>query len=223
MQMVQAARAVVFDLDGTLLNTLPDIAHSMNLALADLGHAKHELSAYNTLVGEGLKRLAELALPPGLGNDPVVVESCIKRFRQHYAVECEERSRPYPGIEAMLDELVKRDLPLAIISNKPHDFVVRIATNLLPRWRFDPLLGARAEVPKKPDPTALLEVADALSLPPSACLFVGDTGIDMAAAKAAAMVGVGVLWGFRDHDELVEHGAVHVIDKPSELIELAGA
>jgi len=129
-------------------------------------------------------------------------------------------SRPYDGIEALLDALVARGLRLAILSNKPHEAVHRLTDRLLTRWPFDPIWGARPEVPAKPDPTAALQIIQQTQIPAERWLYLGDTGIDMRTAAASGMTSVGVLWGFRGAQELREAGADHLIEAPVELLDL---
>jgi phosphoglycolate phosphatase len=149
-----------------------------------------------------------------------MVASCVAQMRAEYARRWHAKTRPYPGIPQLLDTLTAHGLRLAILSNKPHDFTVRIAERLLARWSFDPVLGARAGVPKKPDPGAALEIAGQRGIPPGAWLYLGDTSTDMETATAAGMFPVGVLWGFRGAAELEASGARLLIQRPDQLLEL---
>ena len=213
------ADAVLFDLDGTLLDTLEDLAQSMNAVLVGRGFPPHERDAYKLFVGDGLEMLVRRALPAARVDDEQVrgaMEAMLERYAEHW----DRTTRPYPGIPELLDELTGRNLRLAVLSNKRHDFTCRLVKYILSQWRFDPVRGARDGVPKKPDPTAALAIADELGIRPSRWIYLGDTGIDMRTAGAAGMVSVGVTWGFRDRDELARAGAQHIIDRPEQALEL---
>lgn len=209
--------AVVFDLDGTLVDTLADIGHAMNAALAALGQPGHPFEAYRGFIGEGVRRLAERALPPGRGD---LVDAATAEFRRVYGEHLLDRTRPYPGVPELLDGLVAAGVPLAVLSNKPDPATRRIVESLFARWPFAEIGGERPGVPRKPDPAAALAIADALGVAPARCLFVGDSGIDVATARAAGMVAVGAGWGFRGADELRAAGADVVLGAPPELLPL---
>jgi len=206
-------RAVAFDLDGTLVNSLPDIGGSMNQVLAEHGLPPHPLDAYRLFVGEGVGRLVEQALPTDVEAAPVVA-----RFREVYGARLTAESHLYPGVAELLDALAARGLPCAVCSNKPHTMTERVVAELLGRWGFACVVGDRAGRPRKPDPAPALEVAAALGVAPAEVAFVGDTRTDMQTAVAAGMQAVGVSWGFRDRAELEAHGAAVVVDAPAELV-----
>jgi len=213
------ATAVLFDLDGTLLDTLEDIGDSMNAVLAQRGAPTHPPGAYKHFIGDGVEMLVRRALPPGQADDATVA-ACVVEMRQSYAKRWHQKSHPYPGVSELLDELTARGLRLAVLSNKPHDFTCRITELLLARWHFDPVLGSRRGVPKKPDPTVARAIAKQHGIPAGEWLYLGDTAIDMVTARAVGMTAVGVLWGFRGADELRAGGAEHLIARPGELLEL---
>jgi phosphoglycolate phosphatase len=210
---------IIFDLDGTLLDTIEDLADSMNQVLTDLGFPNHTLNAYKYFVGEGVEALIRRALPEDQLR-PELLDHCLGALREEYSRRWENKTRPYPGIPELLDHLTGLGLKMAILSNKLDYFTRIMVARLLPRWRFDPVLGARPLVPKKPDPTGALEIAEALHLAPDCFLYLGDTGIDMKTASAAGMAPVGVLWGFRQAEELRSHGARWLIEKPGDLVSL---
>lgn len=217
--MASNFRAVLFDLDGTLLDTLSDIGDSMNAGLARLGFPQHPIEAYRYFVGDGIEVLARRALPQEKLSDKLVAE-CVALMREEYAVRWAEKTRAYDGIVEMLDGLVERKLALCILTNKPQDFSEKIVAKLLPKWRFAPLVGARPNVPKKPDPSAALAIVAEMKIPAEQFLYLGDTGIDMKTAMAAGMHPVGATWGFRTADELRESGARKLIADPRELLAL---
>jgi phosphoglycolate phosphatase len=209
--------AVIFDLDGTLADTLDDIACAMNGALVSLGLPPHPNEAYRHLVGEGAEHLARRALPPG---QQAQVPEAVRRFRQHYAEHVVARSRPFDDIPPLLDALTARGVAMAVLSNKLDALTRRIVELCFGRWPLWPVHGEREGVPRKPDPRAALGIAAELGVVPGRCLFVGDTGVDMRTAAAAGMYGVGVLWGFRGRDELASAGARAIIARPQELLAL---
>ena len=212
-------KAVLFDLDGTLLDTLTDIAACGNVMRTELGLRPHAKDAYRAFVGNGLKTLMERAFPPGARRGPKL-KILTERFGQLYAEHCLDETRPYSGIARLLDALVRRGLPVAIVSNKPQRFTEQCVTELLPRWRFAVVRGERPGVPLKPDPTAPLAAARAMRAKPADVVYVGDTGTDMATAVAAGMIPVGALWGLRGAAELERAGARFLIRKPGELLRL---
>ena len=210
-------KAVVFDLDGTLADTLEDLAASANHALHQLGVPTHPTAAFRQYVGDGVVVLARRVLPPGRDD---LVEPAIEGFRRHYAEHWSDRTRPYEGVPELLDGLAARGIPMAVLSNKPDDFTREMVAAFFGRWDFRAVVGHRRDCPPKPDPAGATAVARALAVPPADCLYVGDTHTDMRTAVAAGMVPIGVSWGFRDREELVAHGARVVIDTPTDLLRL---
>ncbi len=211
--------AVLFDLDGTLLDTLADIAHSANRVLADLGFPTHDIDAYRHFVGEGLIVLFRKALPADVNADEVMPR-CAERFREAYGREWNVRTRPYDGIRELLDALTARPIEMAVLSNKPDAFTKKCVQEYLPEYRFQVVLGQRDSVPRKPDPAGAVEIVNEMGIPAEQFLYLGDSSIDMQTATAAGMYAVGALWGFRSLDELQRHGAKTVISKPTDLLEL---
>ena len=141
-------------------------------------------------------------------------------MRKAYERNWNVKTRPYPGIPELLDALSAHGLKMAVLSNKPHDFTLKSVEGLLPAWRFDAVIGERPPIPRKPDPSSALEIANRLGVEPARFLYLGDTATDMKTANAAGMFAVGALWGFRDAEELIAGGAVKLIAKPAELLEL---
>ena len=185
---------IIFDLDGTLLDTLDDLAASMNEVLGELGFPTHAVAAYKFFVGEGVEVMVERALPEGR-RIPELRKACLRGMREVYSRSWRRNTRPYPGIPELLDALTHRRLKMAILSNKAEAFTQIMVTELLSPWRFDYVLGASPSHPKKPDPAGALEIVQALKIPPSRFLYLGDTPIDMKTARAAGMLPVGVLLG----------------------------
>jgi phosphoglycolate phosphatase len=210
-------KAVLFDLDGTLADTLADLADAVNFVLAELGLPTHPVDAYRYFVGEGAPTLVTRAL--GEGNEHLL-DDALPRVRAHYNAHMFDKTKLYDGIPEMLDALADRDLPLTILSNKPHDATVMMADKLLSRWDFAIIRGAGDDGIHKPDPRHALAIAEQLDIPLGDFLYLGDTWIDMKTAASSGMFGVGVLWGFRDEPELRESGARAIIHYPRELLEL---
>ncbi|MFH0786787.1 MAG: HAD family hydrolase [Pseudomonadota bacterium] len=209
--------AVLFDLDGTLLDTLEDIADSMNQVLSRFGFSGHDTEAYKYFVGDGVESMVRQVLPAE-SLDEGLVAGCVAAMREEYGRRWDKKTRPYPEIPELLDALSQKGLPMAILSNKPQDFCQLVVAKQLPRWPFKVVLGARPTVPKKPDPTAALEIADLMHLAPGRFLYLGDTSTDMKTALAAGMFPVGALWGFRTARELTAHGAQALLEKPLDML-----
>lgn len=207
-------RAVIFDLDGTLVDSLGDIADAMNHALQQHGLPTHPESDYLRFVGEGVKELVRRAVPAGR---EALHEPVLAAYREHYDAHLFDRTRPYPGIPGMLTSLTETGVRMAVLSNKSDGFVKRLVAKLLPGVPFGAVYGERPGMPRKPDPTAALALAAELGVVPGTCGFVGDTAVDMDTARAAGMYGVGVTWGFRSH-ELEAHGARAVTTTAEELL-----
>lgn len=209
--------AAIFDLDGTLADTLEDIGEAMNEALRRLGQPTHPWDAYRAFVGEGVVKLAQAALPP---DRQELAPRAVAEFRAHYSAHIVDHTRPFPEIPSALDALVQRGIRLAVLSNKLDAMTRRIVEVCFSRWRFDPVFGEREGVPKKPDPSAAGEIAEALGVKPARIAFIGDTAIDIHTARRAGMYAVGVSWGFRPPEELAEAGADAILTTPRELIDL---
>ena len=211
-------KAVVFDLDGTLLNTLGDLADSVNAVLQEAGYPTHPEDAYRYFVGSGIVKLVERTLPPDR-RQPEMIADYVQRFEEVYKHKWNNRTRPYPGVPEMLHSLTAKGLDLAILSNKPHAATVETSGYFLKDVRFKLVYGARPGIPVKPDPTAAFEMAREMGYEPSEFAYLGDTSIDMNTANRAGMFAVGVTWGFRTPEELRESGAKVLIDHPMEILE----
>jgi len=211
-------RAAIFDLDGTLADTLADIAAAMNHALAALELPTHDLAAYRRFVGEGVEQLTTRALP---ADRQELRPALIERYIARYDDVLLDESRPYDGIPELLDALASRGVALAVLSNKPDPSTQRVVAGLFPAGRFAAVRGRRPDVPRKPDPHAALAVAAELGVAPADFAFVGDTAIDMKTAVAAGMLPVGAAWGFRP-EELAPNGARFVAARPAEVLQVFG-
>ena len=206
-------KGIIFDLDGTLLQTLPDIGGSMNRVLARFGLPEHPLEAYNNMVGNGAWILTERAV----GERRDLMESVYKAYREEYAAHTCNQTHPYDGIPELLEELGKRGLRLTVFSNKDDADVKAVINHYFPDKPFEILKGRLPGVALKPAPDGALLVAEELGLNPDEILYVGDTGTDMDCGHNAHMTTVGVTWGFRSREELVRAGARIIVDTPEAL------
>ena len=212
-------KAVIFDLDGTLLNTIDDIANSVNSVLEKSGFPVHSTEEIKYFVGTGFYNLIRLALPEK-NRDDGTIKKLVEMLREEYNTRWNQYTKPYDGIAELLDELTKRNVKKAVLSNKADNFTKIIVAQLLPQWQFEVVWGERPDVPKKPDPTAALEIADMLNIPPDEFILLGDSSYDIQTGVAAGMFAVGALWGFRTADELKSAGADALIEKPLDLLKL---
>jgi phosphoglycolate phosphatase len=217
--MSMSYRGILFDLDGTLLNTLDDIADSVNLVLASSGFMQHPVDSFRFFVGGGASQLMEQALPPE-HRDPFQVEKAVKEFEERYAENWHKKTALYAEIPELLEELHLQGYALAILSNKPSGFTQLCFQRYLQKWPFHPVWGQRDGIPLKPDPQGALEVARTLKIPPQDFLYLGDSATDIWTAQGAGMTPVGVLWGFRLRQELQDAGALHLLQNPLELLSL---
>ncbi|MBN1809841.1 MAG: HAD family hydrolase [Planctomycetes bacterium] len=209
--------AVLFDLDGTLLDTIEDLGDSVNAALAEMGFSGHGYEAYKMFIGSGMETLIRRALPEG-HRDEGTVRGTLDRMRRVYAGRMTARTRPYAGVPELLDGLTELGVGKAILSNKPDRFTRRLVEELLGGWDFDVVRGALDGIPTKPDPTGALRVVDEMGVRLGATVYVGDSGTDMGMALAAGMGAFGATWGFRPRSELVEGGAMELLERPQDLL-----
>lgn len=210
-------KLVIFDLDGTLLNTIADLATSTNQALKRLGYPEHPLSAYPLFVGNGVNKLFERALPEGEKNEESVLR-VRALFIPYYDVHNADFSTPYPGIVDTLTELQQRGIRLAVASNKYHSATCKLIAHYFPTIRFEAVLGQREGIPVKPHPAIVEDILQSTGIRASDTLYVGDSGVDMETALRAGVDAVGVSWGFRPRTELAPFHPLAVIDKAEELL-----
>ncbi|MBN1210404.1 MAG: HAD family hydrolase [Myxococcaceae bacterium] len=208
-------RAAIFDLDGTLVDSLADIATAMNHSLTQHGFPTHPISAYRDYVGEGVMVLVRKATPASRED---LHASVLAAYRAYYADHLFDHTHAFPGIPTLLAQLAAEGMLLAVLSNKSDVFTRRLVEGLLPGVPFRAVYGERPGVPRKPDPTAALGIAAELGVAPGDCAFVGDTPVDMDTARNAGMYSVGVTWGFRGVEELRAHGARALAATADELL-----
>ncbi len=210
-------KAVIFDLDGTLLDTLSDIADSMNEVLARHGFPVHDYDAYRAMIGAGLDVLARRAVPEDRRDDGTV-SSVVAAMRKEYDRRWSFTSRPYPGVPEMLTLLTERGIPFSVLSNKLDSFTKLMVRTLLGDWSFFEVRGLVQGLPRKPDPHIALEMVNALGLSSDQVVFVGDSDLDMETAVRAGMTPVGVLWGYQTPERLISAGASRLLSSPRDLL-----
>lgn len=212
---------VIFDLDGTLLNTIDDLADATNYALRENGFPQHGRWVYPTMVGNGVRKLIERALPAEARAEQTV-SAVLASFTTYYSEHCCDLTKPYPGIPELLDELTRRGINLAVTSNKYQQAVDTIIRHYFPDANFKAILGHEDDMPRKPDPSIVFKALSICPTPKSEVLYVGDSGVDMETARRACVESVGVSWGFRTIIELKEYLADHIISTPAQILDLLG-
>ena len=215
-------KAILFDLDGTLIDSIADLANSANAMLGRLGHPAHPEASYLSFVGDGARALVERCLPAAAANRPEAVDQALDVFRTIYRDHWHDQTTPYPGIPTVLASCASAGIPLAVLSNKPHEFTTRCVRHFFPQRAFSAVIGQRAGIPVKPDPASALAIAADLGLAPSDCALVGDTRVDILTAVQAGMRPVGVLWGFRKREELTAAGATTLVTTVQDLTRALG-
>ena len=212
-------RAIIFDLDGTLIDSLEDIADAMNNTLAEFGFPTHDYDAYRYFVGNGLMNLVRVSVPQSVLENRQLLQLCFEMMIDKYQKCLLHKTRLYPGMKELLDILASKGLKMTVLSNKSDKLTQQICHVLLKEWHFDVVMGATEDFPRKPHPDSALFIAKKLKLSPENIIYMGDTDVDMKTANAAGMFPVGVTWGFRTREELQEAGAKLIIDKPMKLIK----
>lgn len=214
------ARALIFDLDGTLLDTLDDLADSGNAVLQAHGHAPHAVDAYRTFIGDGMGKLVERIFSAEAEADDAMQERRLQDYKEAYLQRWHNKTCVYEGIEDMLKELQQAGVKTGILTNKAHAFAEKCVQQFLAQHPWDVVLGQREGIAKKPDAAGAEDALEVMQVIASETIFVGDSSVDMQTAVNAKLKPVGVSWGFRGREELIEHGASVVVDRPSELLDL---
>ena len=212
-------KLVIFDLDGTLLDTLEDLAISTNQALAQNGFPQHDTEAYRFFVGNGITKLMERALPEDQRNEKTVLR-VRQDFVDYYSMHNMDYTKPYPGIPELIDDLQKQGLRMAVASNKYQAATGKLIDRYFPAGTFAAVHGQREEIPPKPDPTIVRNILTETGSTSADTLYVGDSSVDMRTAANSGLRSVAVTWGFRPRKELEENGAMFVIDRPEQLLEI---
>ncbi len=209
---------IIFDLDGTLLDTITDIATSVNQILDKYHLPTHSIDTYKYFVGNGFAKLTRRAIPKDITGE--TFDNISKEMKDNYRNNCKSQTQPYEGIPELLKTLNDKNIKIAVLSNKPHEFVKPTMDAYFPDIQFEILLGARPNVPVKPAPDGVYEIIKKLNCQKEDCLFVGDTSIDIQTGVSAGLDAIGVLWGFRKKEELIDAGAKHIVDKPYQILDL---
>lgn len=212
-------KGVIFDLDGTLVNSIEDLADSMNIVLNSHDFPTHELESYKYFVGKGIRNLISNALPK-THQDKSLIDSCFEMMLEVYRANCVNKTKIYKGIPELLDELTLRNIRMAVFSNKADEFTKRIVDSLLEKWNFESIIGFTTEELRKPNPEIAIRISKNFGISSSEILYVGDSGVDMQTANNAGMSAVGVTWGFRTEQELVETGAKFILHHPLDLLKI---
>jgi len=211
-------KGVVFDLDGTLADSVEDIAESMNQVLKEQNLAVHSTETYKIFAGNGISKLVKNALPEHLRTDEIFAKH-FDRMLEIYSSNCINKTKLYPGISDLLDQLQQKNIKIGIFSNKANDLTQKVVKVLLAKWDVAFAVGAGGDVARKPDPQGALMAAKEMGISPSELMFVGDTDVDMKTANNAGMFAVGVLWGFREAEELKTNGAKVIISEALDLLK----
>ena len=212
-------KLVIFDLDGTLLDTIADLAMATNLALKQLGYPTHDVETIRTFVGNGINKLLERSLPTNEQTEDNVMKMRM-HFVPYYDAHNADLSTPYPGIVSLLETLQQKGMMLAVASNKYQEATGKLVAQYFPTISFVEVLGQREGIAVKPDPTIVFDILKKANVSPEEVLYVGDSGVDMQTAKNAKTHSIGVLWGFRTEDELKENGAEHIAQTPMDILEI---
>ncbi|MBB5335348.1 HAD family hydrolase [Pectinatus brassicae] len=210
-------KAVIFDLDGTLINSLEDLADSANAVMREYNFPTYSLDDYRMKIGNGVKKLIERAVPSGTSEETTA--AVLARYREVYKQNNIKKTAPYAGIKQMLADLQQKNIPVAICTNKPDADAKNIVNILFPDVEFVEVIGDLPGFKPKPDPKKVLMIAEKMQLQPQEIAYVGDSSVDMQTGVNAAMLPVGVTWGFRDEEELIANGGQVIINKPAELLD----
>jgi phosphoglycolate phosphatase len=211
-------QALIFDLDGTLVDSLQGIATALNHALRLSSLPVHSLEVVRGFIGNGARILIERGAPAG--SSETLLDQLEQAFKTEYEVAWPQGTSPYPGITSLLETLQERGATLAVLSNKPHAFTAAMVARIFPGIRFGVVLGQRFGIPHKPDPAGALEISAQLGVAPECCCIIGDSTMDIETAKNARMKAIAVTWGFHDCERLVEAGANHIANDPAELLRI---
>lgn len=212
-------KAVIFDLDGTLVNSIEDIASSMNVVLKKNEFPTHDLETYERFIGHGIRNLVFKAVPETHKEDEFV-DIYFKEMLQVYRDNCVQKTALYSGVPEMLNALVSLNIPMAVFSNKAEELTKKVVQYVVSEWEFTDVVGLTTEVLKKPNPNKAIQIAENLGISTREILFVGDSEVDMQTAIGAGMQAVGVVWGFRSQEQLEKSGATYILQQPLDLIDI---
>ncbi|NLM04199.1 MAG: HAD family hydrolase [Clostridiales bacterium] len=211
-------KGIIFDLDGTLINSIEDIVDSMNEVLNEYGMATFTLEEYKTKIGSGIRNLVKRSLPENTKEEEI--DEAVKLYEKFYEKNYLNKTKAYEGIDELLEKLVEMDIKLGINSNKKDNYTKELAKKIFKNIPFIKVFGEREGIPIKPDTTTMLEIVEAMELQPEEVLYIGDSDVDMITGKNANMDTVGVEWGFRSKEELISSGATYIISTPKDLLDI---
>jgi phosphoglycolate phosphatase len=212
-------KAVIFDLDGTLINSVEDIADAVNVMLKQNDLPTHNLKTYEQFLGSGIRDLLKKAVAKK-SNEKEFMDTCWNEMIAIYTSNCTNKTKSYNGIINLLDTLVSQKIKMAILTNKADHLAKKIVAELFPTYNFEAVIGLTNEEAKKPNPVTAIQISKKFNLNPNEIVFVGDSGIDMQTATNAGMFAVGVTWGYRDKNELIANGAKFILNHPSDLFKI---
>jgi len=212
-------RGVIFDLDGTLVNSIGDLQQSVNTVMKAHGFPSASEEQMKQMVGNGIRKLIERALPEDCRTQPMI-DDCLREFSENYNRHCMDRTRPYQGMAELVEALQHRGVHTAVVSNKADPMAKQIVRGLLPDAGFEEIFGMREGIRPKPDPGALLQICSSWGILPEECVMVGDSNVDIQTGKNGGMMTVGAAWGFRGREELAQSGADQIAAEPAELSEM---
>ncbi len=213
-------KLAIFDLDGTLLNTIDDLADSCNVILKKHNFPIHPVDAYKYFVGDGIRMLVMRAVPRHVKDNPEIIQQCLEGFLDYYAQHKMDKTAPYAGMVETLEILQERNIRLAVASNKVDSEVHPLLQYYFPTISFVAAVGQKEGIPTKPDPTMVNEILEKINIAPENTIYIGDTAVDMQTGKNAQIYSLGALWGFRTAEELIENGADKLIQHPKDILKL---
>ncbi len=211
-------KVILFDLDGTINDTVTDLATSVNYALTKNGLPTHPVDAYKMFAGNGMRVMVQRAMPEGM-KEGDLFEQVVRDYADYYADHSMDNTAPYEGIRELLAELRNRGYMIAVVTNKPDEQAKPLLNQMFPST-FDVIIGQTDGTPAKPDPAMPIAAMKELGVTADECVFVGDSGVDIMTGINSGAYPVGVLWGFRGSEELLDAGAKELIDKPCQLLEV---
>ncbi|MCR5312093.1 MAG: HAD family hydrolase [Bacteroidaceae bacterium] len=214
---MEGRKTIIFDLDGTLLDTLKDLAESTNFALREMGHPERTIDEIRQFVGNGVEKLIRRAVP--VGTEDEEVEKCLALFKSHYVLHCQDNTCLYDGISDMLKTLKARGYKLAIVSNKLQEGVDELYETYF-KENIDVAIGERPEFNRKPEPDMVLKALQELGVEKKDAIYIGDSDVDVMTANNSELPCISVLWGFRDKQFLYKNGASLLVEKPIDVLEV---
>ena len=210
-------KLVIFDLDGTLIDSLKDIALCTNSVLKSFGYKEHPIEAYKSFIGDGARELVRRALPDSFVEEQL--EEAVSIFKEVYGNKTAGNTKPFDGIYEMLDGL-QESCEFALLSNKPHKFTLEYMENFFKDYPFKQIHGQKDDVPKKPDPAGVYNILKELPYQKEDVFYIGDTATDMKTAVSAGLIPIGVLWGIQEKDTLLTNGAQYIVEFPSQIVKI---